>query len=100
MYSPHVLDQILENVVESYMVYCDNISFHLKSPQKSAKLNGSTQILMKVHTYGPCNPNKKNPIFFLIWPLISRFMALSNFYENVNFRVKGLFKNPQCAQNI
>ena len=38
-----------------------------------------------MHTYVPCDPNRRNPFFKKIGPPISRFMALSNFNENVKF---------------
>ena len=49
---------------------------------------------MKVHTYGPCNPNRRNPSFFLILPLISRFMALSNFTKTSIFEWGAFLKSP------
>ena len=59
-----------------------------------------TQILVKLHTYGPCDPNARYPSIFKISSLIFRFMALSNFTKNVNFRVNNLLNNPHCTKYI
>ena len=68
------------------------LSFHLKSPKKVQNETAPTQILMKVHTYSPCYPNRRNPIFFFNLTSYFQIYGSFKFYENIHFRVKGLFK--------
>ena len=54
-----------------------------------------------MNTCDLCDPNRRNPIFFYtIRLIIPRIVALSNFYESVNFRVKDLFKSPHCTKYV
>ena len=59
----------------------------------------STQILMKLYTYCSRDPNtcKRNPLFFKLTTYFHNSGTFA-FYENVNLRVSGLFKNPHCTK--
>ena len=73
-------------------------SFHLKSAKEVQNYTVPAQILMKMHICDPCDPNRKNPIFFLT--SYFQIYGTFKFYENVNFRVNSLFKNPHCTKHI
>ena len=40
-------------------------SFHLKSAKEVQNYTVPAQILMKMHICDPCDPNRKNPTFFI-----------------------------------
>ena len=54
-------------IIHIYLQYrmLTSESFHLKSAKEVQNYTVPAQILMKMHICDPCDPNRKNPTFFI-----------------------------------
>ena len=73
-------------------------SFHLKSLKKRANLNGPNPDFDECIHMVLVTQIEGIQGFFLNLTSYFQIYGTFKFYENVNFRGKGLFKNPHCTK--